>query len=450
MSESKQHWETFLNQITNYIEQRQQGPVVDYKNAKELSSILNLDLSDTPVEVDDFFKTIQQYLKYSVKTIHPRFSNQLYGGFSLPALMGEIVTALTNTSIATFEIAPVATLMEKQMIAKMAQEVGYNQGHDGIMLTGGSNANMMSIIAARNTKFPDIYEKGMQGRRLALFVSDQAHYSFKKSVHIMGLGQENLILVPSNDQGEMIPAELQKCIESAKSDGLTPFYVGATAGTTVMGAIDPLKEISTICQEHGLWFHIDGAWGGSILLSEEYKHLLTGSHLADSFTWDAHKMMNIPIICSFFLTKHDGIMRKLNGSGGSKYIFHDYENREYDTGPNSLQCGRKVDVLKIWLHWQYYGKKAIGQKITHQFKLSQYLAAKVKESEHFELIIEPKTVNVCFALKATTLDEQNELNFQTRFRLVQDGRFMTNFSCTKEGKIFFRHVFTHEIGRAHV
>lgn len=132
----------------------------------------------------------------------------------------------------------------------------------------------------------------------------QCHYSIGKGVAFMGMGLDNLINVKTDANGKMIPEDLEKKILEAKAEGKTPYFVNATAGTTVFGAFDPIDEIADICQKYNLWMHVDGAWGGGALLSKTYSPLLKGVERADSMTWNPHKLMGVPQQCSLVFTKH--------------------------------------------------------------------------------------------------------------------------------------------------
>jgi glutamate/tyrosine decarboxylase-like PLP-dependent enzyme len=331
--------------------------------------------------------------------------------------------------------------MEKTLVRKMNQYTGFG-GDEGIMCTGGSNANMLAIHCARSKDDPEAYFHGNK-KDYVIFVSENAHYSFEKAVNLMGLGLNSIVLVKNDEHGRIIPNELDKSIEEQIKLGKTPLMVATTFGTTVMGAFDPAVEIDKVAKKHQLWHHVDGAWGGSALLSKTFSHLTNGVELADSFTWDAHKLMGTGAITSFFLAKHKGCLKEANSTkGGEKYIFHEYENRDYDTGPDSLQCGRKVDSLKLYLNWAYLGEEGYANYMDNLKSNADYFIEKLKQHpEKFKLIHEPTFLNVCFQIIPSTEENINEFNFKKRFELVREGFFQTNFSKNPDGTIFFRHIF---------
>ncbi|KAK5239249.1 Glutamate decarboxylase 2, partial [Exophiala xenobiotica] len=172
---------------------------------------------------------------------------------------------------------------------------------------GGSASNLSSIVIARNTLFPETKRLGNHagGRELVMFTSEHGHYSIEKAAQQCGFGSESVVSVPVDPvTGDMDPKALDVLINREKQRGKTPFYVNATAGTTVLGSFDPFMAISEVARRHGLWMHIDGAWGGSFVFSDTLRErALRGCELADSIAINPHKMLGVPVTCSFLLLK---------------------------------------------------------------------------------------------------------------------------------------------------
>jgi glutamate decarboxylase len=172
----------------------------------------------------------------------------------------------------------------------------------GISQPGGSASNSTAIVVARNTLFPETKTDGNGAHRFTIFTSAHGHYSVEKAANLFGLGSKNVISVPVDERGCIIPSEFEKAVQESKGRGETPFFLNATAGTTVHGSFDPFGELSVICKREGLWMHIDGSWGGSVVFNEKYrKSRLKGAELADSITINPHKMLGVPMTCSFLL-----------------------------------------------------------------------------------------------------------------------------------------------------
>lgn len=219
-----------------------------------------------------------QVARYSVNTGHPYFVNQLFSSVDPYGLIGQWLTDALNPSVYTYEVAPVFTLMEEEVLREMRKIVGWTDGEgDGIFCPGGSIANGYAISCARHYYYPEIKAKGVYAiPKLVLFTSELAHYSTKKMAMFMGIGSDNCILVKTDEFGKMNVNDLEKKVVEAIELGATPFLVTATAGTTVYGAFDPLKAISVVCKKYNLWLHVDAAWGGGALMSRRHKHLLNG------------------------------------------------------------------------------------------------------------------------------------------------------------------------------
>jgi glutamate/tyrosine decarboxylase-like PLP-dependent enzyme len=428
--------EDLLRQAVALIEQHlgentaAETPVVDYRDARDLRSRFDFSLGRTGVAVEDLLPVLKSCLRYSVRTGHPQFLNQLYGGFNQVGFLGDVLSSVVNTSMYTFEVAPVATLMEWELIEKMNSLIGFDDG-EGIFCTGGSNANMIGVLCARNRTFPEVKAGGFGGaEEPAMFVSDQAHYSFLSAANVLGIGQERLVSVETDGDGRMIPVRLDAEIRAARQRGARPFFVGATAGTTVLGAFDPLADVAEICREQGVWMHVDGAWGGPVLISEQHRHLLEGAGRADSFAWDAHKMMGVTLTCSAFLTRHRGALRAACGTdaGHTEYLFHETDDAALDLGKLSLQCGRRVDPLRLWLLWKHHGDRGFAERIDRLFELARAATEQVARRPSLELMAPLQSLNVCFRYVPDRGADPNAFNLELRERLRKSGRSLVNFS----------------------
>ena len=413
-------------------------PVVEYRDPGELQDLIDFELPEEGVSEAALMDLVESYLKYSVRTGHPQFLNQLYQGFNLPGFVGEVISALTNTSMYTYEVAPVATLIEQEMISKMCSALGFDSS-EGIFLPGGSNANMTALLVARNQKMPSIKSDGVS-RPMALFVSDQAHYSFEKAANILGLGINSVIKVATDSLGRMIPEELDRAVQKSIKSGSTPFFVVATAGTTVLGAFDPILGITDVAARHNLWLHVDGALGASVILSAKYRHLLHGIERADSVAWNPHKTMGVPLLCSALLLRENGILALCTSCDHGDYLFHDEES--LDLGKKSLQCGRRVDALKLWLSWKYFGDKGYDQRITRLFSLADYAGERISSASDMKLVSPVQSFNVCFQYDPGGLDEEalGSLARNIREHMLRSGKSIVNYA-TVNGQTAIRISF---------
>uniref|UniRef100_A0A8B9M253 Glutamate decarboxylase 1 n=1 Tax=Astyanax mexicanus TaxID=7994 RepID=A0A8B9M253_ASTMX len=301
----------------------------------------------------------------------------------------------------TYEIAPVFVLMEQLTLKKMREIVGWPNGEgDGIFSPGGAISNMYSVMIARYKHFPEVKTKGMTAApRLVLFTSEHSHYSIKKASAALGFGTENLILLSTDERGRVIPADLEAKVIDAKKRGCVPLFVNATAGSTVYGAFDPINEIADICEKYNMWLHVDGAWGGGLLMSRKHRHKLNGVERANSVTWNPHKMMGVPLQCSAILVREKGLLQGCN-SMCAGYLFQPDKQYDvtYDTGDKAIQCGRHVDIFKFWLMWKAKGTIGFEKHIDRCLELSEYLYNKIKNREGYVMVFQgqPQHTNVCF------------------------------------------------------
>ncbi|XP_013788993.1 cysteine sulfinic acid decarboxylase-like isoform X1 [Limulus polyphemus] len=378
---------------------RNHSKVTEFVDPEDLKRKLDLEILDEPASNEELLGLCEDVMRYSVKTGHPMFLNQLYHGLDGYCVAGAWLTDVLNTSQSTYEISPVFTVMETFVIRHIINNfIGWDDG-EGIFSPGGSVANMYAMFVARHKALPDVKTKGLRGfPQLVAFVSEDGHYSTTKTANWLGIGTDNLVIIKVDDRGRMVPEDLDRSCKEAKQQGKLPFYVCATAGSTVLGSFDPLHQIADICQKHDLWFHVDAAWGGTVLLSRSHRHLMDGVNRADSVTWDFHKMPGLSLYCSVFLTKWTGMLYECNSSC-AEYLFQEDKHYDgaYDTGEKSVQCGRKVDVLKLYLAWRGRGQIGMEQLVNHAFNMAQYFFEKIKHTKGFKLVLpEFQFTNICF------------------------------------------------------
>ncbi|MBT3208460.1 MAG: glutamate decarboxylase [Bacteroidetes bacterium] len=417
-----------FEKIKNYLKNNNkiEELIVNFKFPAELNKIIDFPINQIGVSENEFLELLDKYLNFSVRTGNKQFLNQLYSGFNFPAFIGEIFSTLANTSMYTYEVAPVATMIETEMIKLMNSYAGYSHG-DGIFVSGGSNANLIAMLSARNKVFPegrfDGYDRNL---KLKIFVNEQAHYSFETAANILGIGAKNVIKVKADENGRLIPSELEREIKDSVNRGEKPFFAVATCATTLLGAYDPIDEMADICEKYGVWLHADGSFGGSIILSKEHRYLVKGIEKTDSFAWNPHKLMNIPLICSVILVKRHGSLQHNITDINADYIFHDIDMIE-DLGKKSIQCGRKVDAVKLWFAWKYFGLEGYKNRIDNLIEMAKYAEKKVIENTKLELIVPRQSFSVCFRYIPEINTDSNEFNLKLRESLRKSGKSIVNF-----------------------
>ncbi|KXJ90776.1 glutamate decarboxylase-like protein [Microdochium bolleyi] len=363
---------------------------------------------------DGLLETISSVLKYSVNTWDQGFMDKLYSSTNPVGIVSELVLAVLNTNSHVYNVSPALTLLEKttaRQFANLFQFKGPRAG--GVTCQGGSSSNLTSLIIARNTLYPETKSGGNAagGHTFAIFTSAHGHYSVEKAATISGFGASAVVKVAVDAEGRMCPQDLREKILTAKSHGRTPLYVNVTAGTTVLGSYDPFTEISAVCKEFGMWMHIDGSWGGPAIFSARHRSRLDGCGLADSLTVNPHKMMNVPVTCSFLLTNDVAVFKRANTLAAG-YLFHSDDDDDdandsnggeqkdtyWDLADLTLQCGRRADSFKLAMAWVYYGAAGFERQIDHAFDMARHLADLVDAHPDFRLASTnpPPCLQVCF------------------------------------------------------
>lgn len=412
-------FEQLLDIVKNFLAKAHKRKFVEYHEPDELKTLLNLDQKEGELDWDLIFTWVEQYLKHSVVTHHPRFVNRMWSGANLPSVVGEVITAVSNTSAGTYESAPVSTLMEKYLIERMLDLVGFANG-EGQMTTGSSNANMIAMMAARNQANSQIKQKGLfsQGELFA-FVSQDSHYSLDKAANILGIGSDHLIRIPVNDRGQLDVQVLETKMQQVVKSGGRPFFACATAGTTVRGAYDPIDKILDLRDKYKFWLHVDGAWGGAAIFSQNLRsRFLQGIEKVDSFTWDFHKMAGTALMCNILLFSNNATLRETTRAGDTSYIFRtDNGDGDLNLGSFSLQCGRRVDSLKWFLDWKFYGERGFAKRVESYFQLCEYAEKNIEQSTELEMVVPRESFNICFRFVVPDGISSNEFNQNLRNEL---------------------------------
>lgn len=442
-----QRMEELIKSVLTKASQLREQKVSRPTSPEKILAGFDMELSEDGLEEEaDLQKFIDGIFKYSVNTQNPRFLNQLYGGTREVTWLGDLITSILNTSMATYEIAPLATLMEKELIRIVNQEIAFPR-IDGLMVPGGSNANLMALHCARHAKNQDIKEEGLYGSpEFHVYYSGSAHYSTQKAMSQLGMGTSQLIKVPDDRDHRLSVEHLAEAVKNSLATGATPLCVVSTAGTTVWGSFDPIDKIQDFCDKHQLWHHVDAAWGGFALWSDYKEKLFRGVERVDSITMDFHKLMGASLTKAFFLTAHPEVMYGANSGGGEEYIFHPSNDpHKLDTGSYALQCGRRVDSLSLWLQWKLEGTSRYRQKIAELYELQRWAVDYLKShAAKFKLLHSPDYMNICFqVLPGSDKIDTGEFNRSLREVLMAQGDFMVNFSSSEEHGAFFRLVLIH-------
>ncbi len=376
---------------------------------------------------------------------HPRF----YGWVNPPpALMGifaESLAAAMNPSCAGGNHA--AIYIEREVVNWFKEMTGFPAESMGLLVSGGSMAALTALAVARHVKCGfDVRAEGLQGgpHRLLLYKTGEAHGCYQKAIELLGFGHRSLITVGHNRALQMIPSALEASVQKDIEEGCTPIAVIASAGAVNTGAIDPLDEIADVCARHGLWLHVDGAYGAPAILSGRYSKELSALSRADSLALDPHKWLYVPVEAGLVLVRDGEAMRgafslvppylrtdgQVDGVGGLPW-FSEY----------GYQQTRGFRALKVWMALRHHGLAGYRKSIERDIALAEGLAASIRASDDFELF-EPISLSiVCFRYSPPNVQQDqhalDSLNKAILQKVQLGGRVFLS-STVIDGKFWLR------------
>ncbi len=345
------------------------------------------------------------------------------------AVWTEPIVAALNQSVAVWEMSPVGTVLEARVLRWMCDLAGFGPDAGGTFTSGGTEATFTALLAARAAALPNAWKEGVGPKPPVVVHGEHAHYAVSRAAGAMGIGTDNAVSVPSRDW-KMDAAALEAALDGLAAEGRAVLAVVATAGSTATGSFDDLESIGRLCEGRGLWLHVDGAHGASALFSAAHRGRLRGLERARSIAWDPHKMMLMPLSAGMVLVRDE---RDLDAAFAQRapYLFHARGGaRAWDQGPRSLQCSRRMDVLKVWVALQRYGAEGIGALYDHLVATAGALHAAVSRRPDFEALHAPEANILCFryvgdgSIGAERLDALN-LRLREEFNRSGEGWITT-------------------------
>lgn len=393
MSDINSDLALFNELVEALLNEEEKNPVADRIESDKLYDAVDLSLNQTAMIDDDFKSVLRDVLVSTPKTATNLFFNQLFGGRQGKAILGDLLAVMLNNSMYTYKVAGPQVGIEQEIIRQSCDLVGYGPQSNGTFPTGGSMSNYMALVMARDAKDPNCRQDGMS-KPMVIYTSEESHYSNAKNASFAGIGRNNMRFIKSDSVGRMIPEKLEEQILEDISQGFIPTYVNATAGTTVLGAFDPIEAIADITEKYNIWLHVDGAYCGSVIFSDTYRHLVKGVERSNSFSYNAHKMLGTPLTCSIILVNdkkqlHDSF------SNDADYLYQT-DGDDFNLGKTSFQCGRRNDALKFWTLWKSVGTNGLQQIVDQQFKLADVARDYVKSNSDYTLYSFDDSISICF------------------------------------------------------
>ncbi|MGH7491228.1 MAG: pyridoxal phosphate-dependent decarboxylase family protein [bacterium] len=419
---------------------------------QQVKENLRQPLPQQPQGVDKAYQDfVENVLPYPHGNIHPRYWGFVNGSGTVFGMLSEMLAATVNPNVGGADHS--AVYVELQVLDWCKEMLGYPQTASGILVSGGSMANLLGLAVARNTCAGfDLRSEGVRAApgTLAVYCSTETHSSVQKAVELLGLGSKALRKVPVDNQYRLDYAQLEKMLATDRAAGFIPICVVGNAGTVNTGAIDPLDKLADLCAREKIWFHVDGAFGALAALVPEMRRYLSGMERADSLAFDLHKWMYLPYEAGCVLIKdHDAhqkaftlipeyLVRHDRGLGGGPAWLANY----------GVQLSRGFRALKVWLAFKEHGMEKYGRLIRQNIAQARYLAQLVEGSEQLELLAPVPLNVVCFRFVSRQLDEnkRNDLNREILMELHERGLAVPTYTMLK-GKYAIRAAITNHRSR---
>ena len=405
-----------------------------------------------PQETEQVYQDfLDDVLPYPMGNIHPRFWGWVLGSGTPFGALAEMLAAGMNPNLGGTE--HVAVHVEAQVIEWFKELMGFPADASGLLVSGGSMANLVGLTVARHVKAGfDLRRHGLQGRsqKMVLYASQETHSSVQKGVELLGLGSDALRKIPVNADFQIDILALEKAISEDHQAGHHPFCIVGNAGTVNTGAFDDLNRLADISEREGLWFHVDGAFGALVALSPALRSAAAGMERADSLAFDFHKWMHVPYEAGCALVRREEDHRKTfsltpdylehatRGAAAGSVWFSDY----------GIQLSRGFRALKVWMSMKEHGLHKYGRLIEQNVSQAQYLAELVEAAPELEHLA-PVSLNiVCFRFVAAGLDDDtlDELNKELLIRLHESGIAVPSYTVI-DGKYALRVSVTNHRSR---
>ncbi|MGI9487595.1 MAG: pyridoxal phosphate-dependent decarboxylase family protein [Geminicoccaceae bacterium] len=353
---------------------------------------------------------------------HPRFFAYFPANSSPPSVIAEYLTATMAAQCMLWQTSPAATELETLTLNWLRQMLNLPESFHGVIQDSASSATLAAILTGRE------HVLGFKGNQDGLaahppvraYCSEQAHSSIDKAIWIAGIGQANLVKVATAGGDSMDAEALEREVQADLAAGRRPAVVIGTIGSTSVGAMDDLRAIGEVARRHGLYFHVDAAWAGSVLICKEHRHLIDGIELADSFVFNPHKWLLTNFDCTaHFIRDPKALVQTLG-------IQPEYLKTEGEAGINysewSVPLGRRFRALKLWFVIRSYGVEQLREIIRNHIRMAAELAAKIDAHPDFELTTKPSLSLFSFRYTPAGAPALDDLNAKLLQTINDDGR----------------------------
>jgi aromatic-L-amino-acid decarboxylase len=408
--EFRRHGHRAVDWIADFLESPEKYPVLPGVQPGELLDALPPDGPELGEPMERIFGDFEKLIvPATTHWNHPNFFAYFAVSASGPGILAEALSAALNVNGMLWKSSPAATELEQVTLEWLRRWLGLPDGLFGIIFDTASTSTMHGIAAAREAADPECRTLG-GSRDLVLYTSEHAHSSVEKGAIAIGIGQRNVRKIPLDGEFRMRVDALEEAIATDKAAGLRPFCVVPTVGTTSTSAIEPVERVADLAERHGMWMHVDAAYGGAAGIVPEFRHILKGCQRADSLVVNPHKWLLTPIDVSVLYTRHPHVLRR------SFSLIPDYlRTSEHPRALNFMEygvpLGRRFRSLKLWFVFRYFGRERIAEMIRGHIALAQEFASWVNADERFEVVAPTPLSLVCFRYRGS--DQENQRLVET-------------------------------------
>jgi len=368
---------------------------------------------DNPI---DFYKDL---IHHSIQLYNPKYIGHQVSVPAPDAVLAGLVSDFLNNGMGVFEMGTAATTIEKIVVDKFCEKVGFDSSSDGFLTSGGTLANLTALLAARNH-----CQQQHPNKKAHILVSEQAHYCIDRAAATMGLDISQVIKLKTNDNFQMSFQQLSEAVDLYNSDENCILAIVVSACNTATGTYDDVQLISEICKKNNIWMHVDGAHGGGALWSSTYRHLLKGAEFADSIIIDAHKMMLVPALATAVLFRNGATSYRTFHQAAS-YLFEKQDDEWYNLAKRTYETTKYMMSIKIFVLLRYYGDQLIDTFVTKQYDLTRRFAEHLRSRSDFQIAHFPMSNILCFRHFQPDLTDEilNKINLEIRKSIWEDGTF---------------------------
>lgn len=371
-------------------------------------------------------------VKPGLNTVSGRHFGYIPGGGLASAAVGDFLAAVTNRYAGIYASSPGAVVLETRLINWLAEMIGYVDGAGGYLSSGGSHANLTAMVTARD----DAGLMGADYSKAVVYLTRQTHHCVDRALNVAGMRECHRRYIPMDQKFRMIPSELEKSIEQDREDGLFPWVAVASAGSTDTGAIDPLDEIGDIAKENELWYHVDAAYGGFFILTDDGKEKLKGIEKSDSVVMDPHKGLFLPYGTGALIVKDVKKLAAAHRFQANYMKDADIKSGVYSPAEVSPELSKHFRGLRMWIPLKLHGIKRFRDALDEKQLLAQYLWEKMNSVEEFEVGPEPQLSIFMFRWNPES-EDSNGLNRKLHKSILKEGQFFLS-TTEVDGKFFFR------------